>query len=56
MAKKSKPVNKISHEEVANQIIDDLVKASDPKWMAIGRDLQSFDNHVRYTITSNCCS
>jgi len=26
---------KISHEEVANQIIDDLVAISDPKWMQL---------------------
>ena len=26
---------KISHEEVANKIIDDLVKAADPKWMQL---------------------
>ena len=29
---------KISHEEVTNKIIDDLIKISDPKWMQLEAD------------------
>ena len=35
---------KISHEEVANQILDDLVKASDPKWMKLEADFNPRGN------------
>ncbi len=35
---------KISHEEVANQIIDDLVIASDPKWMQLEADFNPRGN------------
>ncbi|MBW3042635.1 preQ(1) synthase [Prochlorococcus marinus] len=35
---------KISHEEVANQIIDDLVEASDPKWIQIEADFNPRGN------------
>ena len=36
--------NKISHEEVANKIIDDLVMASDPKWMQLEADFNPRGN------------
>ena len=35
---------KISHEAVANKIIDDLVEASDPKWMQIEADFNPRGN------------
>jgi len=35
---------KISHEEVANKLIDDLVDASDPKWMQIEADFNPRGN------------
>ena len=35
---------KISHEEVANKIIDDLVKACDPKWMQLNADFNPRGN------------
>ena len=35
---------KISHEEVANQIIDDLVEASDPKWLQLEADFNPRGN------------
>ena len=35
---------KISHEEVTNKIIDDLVKASDPKWMQLETDFNPRGN------------
>tara|TARA_B100000700_G_scaffold163430_1_gene180917 strand:- start:442 stop:864 length:423 start_codon:yes stop_codon:yes gene_type:complete len=36
--------NKISHEEVTNKIIDDLVEASDPKWMQLEADFNPRGN------------
>ena len=36
--------NKISHEEVTNKIIDDLVDASDPKWMQLEADFNPRGN------------
>ena len=36
--------NKISHEEVTNKIIDDLVDASDPKWMQLEADFHPRGN------------
>ena len=35
---------KISHEEVANKIIDDLIKVSDPKWMQLEADFNPRGN------------
>ena len=35
---------KISHEEVTNKIIDDLVLASDPKWMQLEADFNPRGN------------
>ena len=35
---------KISHEEVTNKIIDDLVEASDPKWMQLEADFNPRGN------------
>ena len=35
---------KISHEEVANQIIDDLVEASEPKWIQLVADFNPRGN------------
>ena len=35
---------KISHEEVTNKIIDDLVAASDPKWMQLEADFNPRGN------------
>jgi len=35
---------KISHEEVSNKIIDDLVEASDPKWMQLEADFNPRGN------------
>ena len=35
---------KISHEEVANKIIDDLVLSSDPKWMQLEADFNPRGN------------
>ena len=35
---------KISHEEVTNKIIDDLVQVSDPKWMQIEADFNPRGN------------
>jgi len=35
---------KISHEEVANEIIDDFVDASDPKWMQLEADFNPRGN------------
>ena len=35
---------KISHEEVANKIIDDLVSVSDPKWMQLEADFNPRGN------------
>tara|TARA_Y100001968_G_scaffold256401_1_gene242738 strand:- start:3829 stop:4272 length:444 start_codon:yes stop_codon:yes gene_type:complete len=35
---------KISHEEVTNKILDDLVKVSDPKWMNIEADFNPRGN------------
>ena len=35
---------KISHEEVANKIIDDLVEVSDPKWMQLVADFNPRGN------------
>ena len=35
---------RISHEEVTNQIIDDLVKISDPKWMQLEADFNPRGN------------
>ena len=35
---------KISHEEVANKIIDDLVEASSPKWMQLETDFNPRGN------------
>ena len=34
----------ISHEEVANQIVDDLVKVSQPKWMQLEVDFNPRGN------------
>ena len=34
----------ISHEEVTNKIIDDLVEASDPKWMQLEADFNPRGN------------
>ena len=36
--------NKISHEEVTNKIIDDLVDASDPNWMQLEADFNPRGN------------
>ena len=36
--------NKISHEEVTNKIIDDLVDAADPKWMQLEADFNPRGN------------
>ena len=36
--------NKISHEAVTNKIIDDLVEASDPKWMQLEADFNPRGN------------
>ena len=36
--------NKISHEAVTNKIIDDLVDASDPKWMQLEADFNPRGN------------
>ena len=35
---------KISHEEVANKIIDDLIEAADPKWMQLEADFNPRGN------------
>ena len=35
---------KISHEEVTNQIIDDLIHASDPKWIQLEADFNPRGN------------
>ncbi len=35
---------RISHEEVVNKIIDDLVDASDPKWMQLSADFNPRGN------------
>ena len=35
---------KISHEEVTNQIIDDLIEASDPKWIQLEADFNPRGN------------
>ena len=35
---------RISHEEVANKIIDDLVNASEPKWMQLESDFNPRGN------------
>ena len=35
---------KISHEEVTNKIIDDLVKACDPKWIQLEADFHPRGN------------
>ena len=35
---------RISHEDVANQIIDDLVEASEPKWMQLESDFNPRGN------------
>tara|TARA_B100000214_G_scaffold371391_1_gene347702 strand:- start:796 stop:1215 length:420 start_codon:yes stop_codon:yes gene_type:complete len=35
---------KISHEEVVNEILDDIVKASDPNWMQIEADFNPRGN------------
>ena len=35
---------KISHEEVSNRIIDDLVEASDPQWMQLEADFNPRGN------------
>ena len=35
---------KISHEEVANKIIDDFVEVSDPKWMQLEADFNPRGN------------
>ena len=35
---------KITHEEVANKIIDELVEASDPKWMQLEADFNPRGN------------
>ena len=35
---------KISHEEVANKIIDDLVNSSDPKWIQLEADFNPRGN------------
>ncbi len=35
---------KISHEEVANKIIDDLVEASEPKWIQLEADFNPRGN------------
>ena len=35
---------KISHEEVANKIIDDLVKSSEPKWIQLEADFNPRGN------------
>ena len=35
---------KISHEEVTNKIIDDLIKVSDPKWMQLEADFNPRGN------------
>ena len=35
---------KISHEEVANKIIDDLVEVSEPKWMQLEADFNPRGN------------
>ena len=35
---------KISHEEVTNQILDDFVKASQPKWMELEADFNPRGN------------
>ena len=36
--------NKISHEEVTNKIIDDLVETSDPKWIQLEADFNPRGN------------
>ena len=36
--------NKISHEEVTNKIIDDLVEVSNPKWMQLEADFNPRGN------------
>ncbi len=43
---------KISHEEVANKILDDLVEASDPKWMQLEADFNPRGNV--HTIIRTC--
>ena len=43
---------KISHEEVANKIIDDLVEASQPKWIQLKADFNPRGNV--HTIISVC--
>ena len=43
---------KISHEEVTNKIIDDLVEASDPKWMQLEADFNPRGNV--HTIIRTC--
>ena len=35
---------KISHEEVVNKIIDDLLEASDPKWIQLEADFHPRGN------------
>ena len=43
---------KISHEEVTNKIIDDLIKVSDPKWMQLEADFNPRGNV--HTIVKVC--
>ena len=43
---------KVSHEEVINNIIDDLIEVSDPKWMQIEADFNPRGNV--HTIISVC--
>ena len=43
---------KVSHEEVVNNIIDDLIEASDPKWMQLVADFNPRGNV--HTIISVC--
>ena len=43
---------KISHEEVANKILDDLVEASQPKWIQLKADFNPRGNV--HTIISVC--
>ena len=43
---------KVSHEEVTNKIINDLVEASDPKWMQLEADFNPRGNV--HTIIKTC--
>ena len=42
----------ISHEEVVNKILDDLIEASSPKWMELKADFNPRGNvHMLVTVT-----